>query len=512
MKNRFFASVIIILIICFAASAFAGCAEKPTDDPAASTAASNDGTKPADTVAETEPEPPDTYFVPGYTYNGDPFVILCPGVNDNEWECKDFYAEEDSEDAVVSAVFQRQKKIEDTFGVKIEMIVDASRGTIGNLVKRDVLGGDPEYDIVMQVMSNAFTLAQSKYLANLENIPYLDLHSDVWDQSYLQQSSIAGQNYFATGDITTMDNDATWVMMFNKKLAEDYDLKIYDLVNNNEWTFDKLYEITKDLYFSKDGSGKPSADDTFGIATTIDFTQGLFYAADGKIIRKGTDDIPELDFNNDQNSRIIDAVIKIYYAANKITFDCHDYPSAAPNGAYHLTAQKMFEENRALFYSEVMQCAIRLRDMDTNYGIIPLPKFDENQKYYTTHSVAGVTLCAMITKAIEAKTDRFERAGMIMQALAVEGKNILTPAYYEKSLIAKGTRDYESKDMLPIIFAHRTCDIGYMAEESQVYSLYQAMRTMIKKGQNTLAKTTSSYTKKVNKALDKMIEAFTTAD
>ena len=508
MKNKLIAVTAFLMILCMALAAFSGCADKkegPNNKPSET---GKNTAESADVPQTEEQEAPDTYYIPGIKYKDTTFTILCPGKNDGEWECKDFYAENDSDDALVSAVFNRQKLIEDTFGVKIEIIEDASRSTINNLVKKDILGGDPEYDLVMQVMNSAYTLAQSKYLANLDNIPYLDLTSDVWDQSYLAQSSIAGQNFFATGEITTMDNDGTWVMMFNKKLAENYDLDIYSLVNKGEWTFDKLYEITKDLYQSKDGSGKMSEQDTFGISTTIDFIQGMFYAADGRIIKKDNDDIPYLDFNNEQNSKIIDAIIKIYYSANKITFDCHDYASAAPGGAAHLLAQQMFEEDRALFYSEVMQCAIRLRDMDTNYGIIPMPKFNTAQKHYTTHSVTAVTLCAMISKGIEAKQDKFERAGMIMQALAVEGKRILTPAYYEKSLIAKGTRDYESADMLPIIFANRTCDLGYMAEESQVSSLYSAMRTMVKKGKNTIANTTKSYSNKINKALDKMITAF----
>ena len=168
----------------------------------------------------------------------------------------------------------------------------------------------------------------------------------------------------------------------------------------------------------------------------------------------------------------------------------------------------MFEEDRALFYSEVMQCAIRLREMETDYGIIPCPKFDKNQKEYTTHSVAGVTLCAMILSNFKNDTKRLERSGMVTQALAVEGKNILTPAYYEKSLKTKGARDAESYDMLPIIFANRACDIGYMAEESTIASLYTGMRTMVKKGSNELASTTKKNEGRINKALNKMVAAY----
>lgn len=459
------------------------------------------------TVEEiTEAEPAETYYIPELKYNDAGFTVLCPGKGDGEWECKDFWAETDSDDPVVSAVYARMSLIEDKFGVKIEIDETATRSGIGSLVKKDIASGDKEYDLVMQVMSNAYTLAQSGYLINLEDVPYLDLKSEVWDQSYLSQSSIGGINYFATGEITTMDNDGTWVMMFNKKLANNLDIDIYTLVKDGEWTFDKLLELSKDFYEDLNNDSKADETDKFGIATTIDFIQGLFYAADGRIIKKDGSDTPYLDFNNERNSAIIDKIIDIYYAKNKVTFDCHDFKHVNP--AAHLIAQQMFEENRALFYSEVMQCAIRLREMETDYGIIPCPKFDKNQKEYTTHSVAGVTLCAMITSNMKGDASRLERCGMITQALAVEGKNILTPAYYEKSLKTKGARDAESYDMLPIIFANRACDIGYMAEESAVASLYTAMRTMVKKGSNELASTTQKNERRVNKALNKLVEDF----
>ena len=491
---------VLLVLAALLLGTFVGCAPDQGD---VNTAPPDDHQS---TVEEAVTEPEETYFVPAQTFGGDEFTVLCPGVGDNEWECKDFFAENDSDDPVVSAVFRRMSLIEEKFGVKITLNVDATRGSIGSLVKRDITSNDMEYDLVMQVMSNAYTLAQNGYLCNLAEVPYIDLSSDVWDQSYLSQSSIGNINYFATGEITTMDNDATWVMMFNKRLAANLDLDIYSLVKNNEWTFDKLLELSKDFYEDLNNDAKEDEKDKFGIATTIDFIQGLFYAADGRIIRKDNDDIPYLDFNTERNSAIIDKIISIYYSKNKVTFACHDFSNVNPS--VHLLAQAMFEEDSALFYSEVMQCAIRLREMETDYGIIPCPKFDSSQKEYTTHSVAAVTLCAMIMSNLKGNNERLERAGMITQALAVEGKNILTPAYYEKSLKTKGARDAESYDMLPIIFANRTCDIGYMAEESAVANMYSQMRAMVKKGSNELASVNKKNSKSVEKALSKLIESF----
>ncbi len=491
----------LLLALAALVCVFAGCAEKK-NDPATPASSTADGS----VIEPGTDEPEETYYIPTTQYNDVKFTVLCPGVADNEWECKDFFAEDDSDDPVVSAVYRRMTLLEEKFGVKFELNKDASRSNIASLVKKDITSGDKEYDLVMQVISNAYTLAQNGYLCNLEEVPYIDLSSDVWDQSYLAQSSIGNINYFATGEITTMDNDATWVMMFNKKLANNLDLDIYGLVKEGKWTFDKLLELSKDFYEDVNSDAKVDEKDKFGIATTIDFIQGLFYAADGRIIRKDSSDIPYLDFNNERNSAIIDKIINIYYAKNKVTFDCHDFISVNP--AAHLLAQAMFEEDRALFYSEVMQCAIRLREMETDYGIIPCPKFDTNQKEYTTHSVAGVTLCAMITSNLMNDAERLERAGMITQALAVEGKKILTPAYYEKSLKTKGARDAESYEMLPIIFANRTCDIGYMAGESTVSSMFTQMRNMVKKGSNELASVAKKNSKSVERGLTKLLEAF----
>ncbi len=47
-----------------------------------------------------------------------------------------------------------------------------------------------------------------------------------------------------------------------------------------------------------------------------------------------------------------------------------------------------------------------------------------------------------------------------MEELAYQGKKLLTPAYYDQTLIGQYTRDEESVDMLDIIFATRVYDVG----------------------------------------------------
>ena len=54
-----------------------------------------------------------------------------------------------------------------------------------------------------------------------------------------------------------------------------------------------------------------------------------------------------------------------------------------------------------------------------------------------------------------------DRTGVITEALAYYGKEIVTPAYYDVNLIGQSTRDEESAEMLDIIFGNRVYDIGY---------------------------------------------------
>ncbi len=472
--------------------------------------------KPTDAVTvQPKNENEETYFIPETKYNAE-ITILCPN-NDSEWSCNDFYQETDSQDPVPNAVYQRNNLIENTFGVTIKTKENVSRTSINQYVMNSYNSGDMDYDIVMQTVNRCYTLAQSGYLMNLDDVENLDLTSEAWDQSYLAQTSIGNQNYFATGEITTMDNDATWVMMFNKKLAEKRNLSdmydgqsIYDLVKAGKWTMDTLLAMAKDVYEDTDNNGQISSGDSFGIATTIDFIQGLFYGANAKLVVKDDNDEPQLSFYNKTNLNVIEKIIEIYYSANKVTFDCHDYISENPQA--HLIAQEMFESDRALFYSEVMQCVIRLREMDTDFGIIPVPKFSETQKNYTTHSVADVTLCCCFPKILEKDSSRVAMSGAIAQALAVEGKNILTPAYYERSIIGKGARDDESLEMLEIIFKNRTADLGYITGNDDISSLMSGMRSNIKAGKSDLASLVRRYESRVKRALVEMTESFENVD
>lgn len=491
---------VVLLAALLSVSCFTACGDDTGD---------KQTTDPANTV-----DAGTAYHVPESKYNGEDFTILT-NTDDGEWTCNDFFQEEDSdENVVLSAVYARQKKIEETFGVKIKVIDGLTRGSINTLVETANKAGTKDYDLVINDIDHMFTLARGDGLTNLDDIEYLDTTVSAWDQSTLEQTSIGGNNYFATGEITTIDNDATWCLMFNKQVAKNVGIgesdelpSIYELVEDKKWTLDKFTEYCN-LYQYQDKTGDgPTVDDQFPVATTIDFVTGLFYGTNNRIILKDEADIPYLPAVSTKMIEKLEKIVNIYYKSNFITFDCHDYKDQ--NAACHLLAQQMFEENRSLFYSEVMQCVTRLRNMDVDFGIVPMPKADESQKNYTAHSVNIVTHVAGVPKGISYDTARLERSGMIMQALAVEGENILTPAYYEKSLVGQGTRDEESSEMLPIIFGNRIVDLGYISSSGELSSICASVITIVQDGDaGQLSRYWQRNKSKVEMDLNEIVEQF----
>ena len=116
----------------------------------------------------------------------------------------------------------------------------------------------------------------------------------------------------------------------------------------------------------------------------------------------------------------------------------------------------MMNTNRALFYPHMMFYIDYLRDIETNFGILPFPTFDESQAEY------GHTVSAWHSEflCVPRGVSDLSRTGIVLELLAYQGKKLLTPAYYEKTLVGQYTRDEESAEMLDIIFATRVFDVG----------------------------------------------------
>jgi ABC-type glycerol-3-phosphate transport system substrate-binding protein len=331
----------------------------------------------------------------------------------------------------------------------------------------------------------------------LNEFPVIDLEAPWWDQNAKNSLSIGKKLYFCPSDLILLHNNAASAVIFNKKMLRDYGIgDLYSLAASGKWTVDKLIAITKDIYQDINGDGIMDENDLYGIACYRDALLGIMHSAGGRICEKDEKDLPYLTLNSEAAVTALNLAFDLMYAPGAWNLHKELEPKGLP--VYDIT-ERMFSEDRVLFYSVLLRDVEQFRNMESDFGIIPVPKLTEAQPGYgsTVNQHVGRALAVPVT--VKDK----QRAGTIIEALTAESKYTLLPAYYDITLQRKVSRDNESEAMLDIIFASRIYDPGAIYNFGG-YSVDLIMMTMT---QNR--NITSLYEKSENRAvkdIEKLIE------
>ena len=179
------------------------------------------------------------------------------------------------------------------------------------------------------------------------------------------------------------------------------------------------------------------------------------HAAGGRIAEKDGNDLPYLTLNSETSFSALNKAFDLMYAPS--AFNLHKELEGS-DPLYYATAERMFMEDRALFYWILLHDVEKFRNMNSDFGILPVPKLTESQQDYgsTVNQYHGQAL------GIPATVSDAERNGIILEALTAKSKYTLIPAYYERTLQRKVSRDDESEAMLDIIFGSHVYDPGYI--------------------------------------------------
>lgn len=479
--------IALLLALITVAPTLLSCAADPVETTAVAAETETVETQPEE---ETELLPD----IPALDFGAEEFMFLTSDANDTngqDWMTYDVWVENTTGDVINDAVYERNLYLEETYNIKMAQ----SQGVTETLAKQDVTAGTGDYDAVMTNTTAAANLAQAGYTISMYDLPYIDLSKPWWDQGCTEDLELMGNIYFATGDITVIDNDATWVLMFNKQLYEDNGFdNIYDKVKENDWYYDDMLEMMSSAAVDVNGDGKMlHADDIFGFATSDDSGQGLFYASGEKLVYKDSDGTPYLCEDAERMVGVVEKAGKIM--SDKMLTINTSVIGSSDGLRIH------FEEGRALFFGEVMQCIIRMRESETAFGLIPWPKYDEGQEKYHhfVHGTAGKVV------TITAAAQNQEMSGAIVEAMAAKSMYTLTPAYYDVAITRKYMRDEESIEMLDIILQDRRYDLGYIYNWG---NLYTNIRTIVIQGKDTFASTWEKGQKSFNTAMEKTLAKY----
>ncbi len=400
--------------------------------------------------------------LPDVNYKGYVFTFAVRGTEDSsfDWDNDDIVQEVDDGDHLNSAKFKRNRYMREKYGVELAVKycgntnIHITGSDMFQYIDRAFFSGDGGFDAILSSPFDSTGYIMSNYVVDLQSIPYLNLQRKWWDQGALRDLKIGNKTYMATGDVTYIDNMATHVMVFNKDIAAELQLDDhYETVRNQEWVLEKFFEncskATKDL----NGDLRMNHDDRYGYSCWQDASFAHLASCGINFGTVNSEGVPELTFFNDHTVDVWEDLIDFWETGDAYsTWNNQNY---FDDGKANLV---MFCEGHALYSWATINSVLAYRAYDDfDFGIIPYPKYNEYQEdYITSPHTYGHT---MLT--VPSFNDNLERTGIILEAFSAKSAELVTPAFYEKTLKGKATKDIESEEMLDIIFARNAYDIGY---------------------------------------------------
>ena len=227
---------------------------------------------------------------------------------------------------------------------------------------------------------------------------------------------------------------------------------LYEIVEDGEWTLELLYELSE-VGYQDDGNDSVGVEDTFGLVTNRHSIRTMVTACDIPLAELTPDGGYELVFIN--QSKTMELYEQVYALTHDNEGVYYHIPTTADHDYTGMT--EIFTSNRALFMSGTLDNAPALRQSAGEFGVMPFPKYDEEQEDYLSHSYDGLSSFGIPLCAHDS-----EMCAMILEALCAESSYSVIPKYYDIVLQGRLARDEQSKQMLDKIRENLYFDFGFI--------------------------------------------------
>ena len=494
-------NIALVLVLAMLSTLILACGGNAENESPENTQATQDQNDTNETPDEAEVTAVSYDYLPDKDYGGRDFIIM---TRDGGWDTchhiEEFVAPEQIGEVINDAVYKRNLIVEEKYNVKIDiMLTDERANDMPAIIKRMVKAGTDDVDLVCAHQVYIGQTAPEGNFMNWYDIPYVDFSQPWWVNDANEELSVDGKTFFAISEIAYELLDYTYCVYFNKRLVSDYGLdNPYNVVNEGKWTIDYLMRTVKDIYVDLDNDSKRTMDDFYGFASnTYSAGNTFIWSLGGKVMEKDKEGRPQLVMNNQHMADMVDKLYDLYfetpgsYGLNKTVEKSIEWP--------YITAQ-MFKNGQVIFNTGMFcDALVRFKDMEDDYGIIPFPKWDEQQSdYYTMIDGHGPLLAVLQTEQDP------EMVAIITEAMSAESYNLVTPAYYEVALKIKYSRDEESVQMLDLIKSGIKYDFGYIYDGWQgvAFGLQELFASQKKDFASYFEKKEKSALKYYNKIID----------
>ncbi|MBO4228722.1 MAG: hypothetical protein J5938_00010 [Clostridia bacterium] len=417
-------------------------------------------------------------------FGGEMFGILASDVSA-------VYAESLIGEIVNDAIYNRNLAIEQRFNLKFRMDSSESLGFFPTVATQLLLSGDTTYTLFSDTATGFCDCLTTGAFLDMRSLPYCDFTRSYWNQYALEGTSIKGRNYFMPTDFSHKSITSAQIVYFSQKIVSENDLENpYDFVDNNTWTLDNYLTMIRQVSRDLNGDGQMDTEDQYGVLLRSGRRFGtflqLFFASGMHYTTTDEEGARVIDVDSEKAQALVDRLSPVFLdKAVAIDFDRY-------REATGYDPELFFMSDRALFMHDSIDALMTIREMETDFGVLPNPKYDSSQDGYYHKASPFAQVFAVGNNA------DVERAGAVLEYASWLSHYTVMPAYYEVTIKQKRTRDEKALEILDIIHDSIYFDIGDLIE-------YVDMCTYTWKSfeQGSFARGFDTMRKKINKALDK---------
>lgn len=494
MKNRIIAFFLCALIAGSTAVTLSSCADNDQTNNNGSGVASGSGSGLGDDVIPTNPEEDNGPGVSGVNFaNGDQKLEINFAIAETDAYTGDTFHlrsikldpdEVLESDKVDVAIEQRNAQVEYELGVEIVVYDYVTDNNIrASRVYTALMGQTDEYDVIAGLQWNDVQLCLEDLLVDLNDlydeetnkkIDYLSLDKPWWSTYYIDAMKCGDAIYWLTGDLCLRYTGGFYCFFVNERLyqenlyysksdlltrknGEDTEYgSIYDLVTRGDWTLDILNEMIAKCYYDNNGNEKVDREDILGCALPVwDNTNGMSIAAGVEYSRRAGDTI--MLTATSSNQTLFDFMSKMYTILK--SGYVYNY-----SGSYDQAMNDFAADGACFISGRLNQAELFLKDMTTDYHIIPCPKMDFDQKQYRSSVHDGINLYG-----ISVFSQNKVATAATLELMAYYSYYVVRPIYYDQALKNLYTTDEGAGAMIDLMGEVVYSDFVYIWQFSDYF-------------------------------------------
>ena len=405
------------------------------------------------TSAENETETTNIYdeaaaALPTEKYADKTFTILT-----REEVSFEIDAESETGEITNDAVYSRNMKIEDTYGIKIATVSVGNWDDVTNSLEASINAGDHTYDLAGQVDFKVYAVVGKQLCGNWLDLPHVDLSREWWANLVNDAATINGKLYTAAGDIGITSILYTDCLFYNADFAEASGITVESLQNavfDKQWTLDYFYNLVANFYTDTNGDGVKDAGDVYGFAVSPgNNTDGWLTAFDQPIANVDKDGKIAISLLSDKTISALEKLNRLHWEEQGVYNP----------GAWDFTMPELVASRHALFTTGIFNDArTSFSGMEDDFGILPFPMWDEAQGTYYAGANDQFTVLVF---PIDTQESDYEYLGTITEALAIESARTVRPAFYNSALKNRYSMDANTAQIIDIIMDGRRFDFSF---------------------------------------------------